>query len=93
MRISHTLVRRIVGRHRRVTLAISLDAYVGCLYFLLPLGGLYPRVPAFFIAAIPSSTFSIGVVLNALNTPLEDTAMEHAAEVTRSGPSMIMTAS
>src|SRR5439155_21410413 len=57
-------------------------------HYLVVVAGLYPQVAAFFIASIPSSTVSSGVVLTALQAPPAPTATEKAAALMLSGISM-----
>ena len=61
-----------------------------CVY--LPTG-LYPVPPAFFIAAIPSSSESNGVVFTLLQDPPEAIAIANAAALWLSGNSATTTVS
>ena len=69
----------------------SIDLQSAILYFAAT--GLYPDPPAFFIAVIPSSTESRGVVFTALHEPPALMAIANAAALTLSGISTSTTVS
>ena len=82
------------GEIRAVDKALGNEGRPVWFYFLfLAVTGLYPEFPAFFIAAMPSSTLSSGVVFTLLQAPPAAMASAKAAALALFGISMMVTTS
>ena len=82
------------GEIRAVDKALGNEDGPVSFYFLfLAVTGLYPEFPAFFIAAMPSSTVSSGVVFTLLQAPPAAMASAKAAALALFGISMMVTTS